>query len=486
MPKFITREVVGRAYDQGREAVLELFDLMLAQQLALAAKVEELERRAATDSHNSSKPPSSDPPGSHPSPSPRTKSLRTPSGKKSGGQRGHPGSTLRMVDKPDQVVVHSPEHCRACGQRLDKVPVVALERRQVFDLPKVLFEVTEHRVESRRCSCGETSCGSFPKEVSAPVQYGPRLRAAAVYLSQYQLVPLERVSETLADLFGCEGFSEGTLDSALDECHEALGEVERSIKEGILHSAVAHFDETGLEVGGKLNWLHVACTATLTHYGWAAKRGPAGADSIGILPLFKGTGLHDGLETYWSYLWEHGLCNIHHLRELVKVAEHDKQQWATEMQALLREMKASVDAAKALGQTELAKEVVQSFEMRFESLLAEGFAMNPPPERPPKTRGRPKRGRVLALLDRLSIHRSAVLRFLHDFRVPFDNNQAERDIRMVKVKQKISGCFRTDEGADRFCRIRGYISTMRKQHQNTLACLESVFLGSPIMPATAT
>jgi len=484
MPRFITRETVAKAYEQGLDAVVELFDQVLGQVIVLAARVGELERQRSTDSHNSSKPPSSDPPGSHPSP--RTKSLRKSTGRKSGGQPGHPGSTLKMVRNPDRVEVHSPEACARCGQSLAEAAVIQVERRQVFDLPKVLFEVKEHQVESRRCTCGEVSSGSFPKDVAAPVQYGPRLRSVAVYLSQYQLVPMERVSEALADVFGCEGFSEGTLDSALDECHQSLSEVAEKIKEGLQQAAVVHFDETGLEVGGKLNWLHVACTETLTHYGWAAQRGPVGADSIGILPLFKGTGIHDGLETYWSYLWTHALCNIHHLRELVEVEEHDKQPWASDMQALLSEMKASVEAAKALGQTELAEAVVQDLEARYTALLGEGFALNPPPERSPKTRGRPKRGRVLALLDRLSGHREAALRFLHDFRVPFDNNQAERDIRMVKIKQKVSGCFRADGGADRFCRIRGYISTMRKQGQHVLACLESVLLGHPIMPITAT
>jgi transposase len=488
MPRFITRETVAKAYEQGLDAVVELFDQVLGQVVVLAARVAELERQRSTDSHNSSKPPSSDPPGSHRSPSsgPRTKSLRQPSGRKSGGQPGHQGSTLKMVEHPDRIEVHLPEACTRCGQSLDAAPVVALERRQVIDLPKVLFEVTEHQAVSRRCACGEVSAGSFPEHVEAPVQYGPKLLSAAVYFSQYQLVPMERVSEVLADLFGCEGFSEGTLDSALDACHEALAAVEAKIKEGLQQAAVAHFDETGLEVKGKLNWLHVACTETLTHYGWAAQRGPLGADTHGILPLFKGIGLHDGLETYWSYLWTHALCNIHHLRELVEVEEHDKQPWATQMQALLREMKASVEAAKALGQTKLADEIITALEARYERLLAEGFGLNPPPERSPRTRGRPKRGRVLALLDRLSNHRSAALRFLHDFRVPFDNNQAERDIRMVKVKQKVSGCFRASKGADRFCRIRGYISTMRKQHQSILACLESVCLGHPIMPATST
>jgi transposase len=484
MPKFISRTVVAQAYEQGLEAVLELFDLMLAQQVAIAARVEELERQRKTDSHNSSKPPSSDPPGSHPSPAP--KSLRTPSGKRSGGQPGHRGATLKMAAKPDCVVVHSPEACTRCGASLAAAPLIDVERRQVFELPKVLFEVTEHQAERRLCACGETSKASFPLDVRAPVQYGPRLLSLVVYLSQYQLLPMERVGETLADVFGCASFSEGTLDSALDECHEALAEVEGKIKEGLQQAEVAHFDETGLEVGGKLNWLHVACTETLTHYGWARGRGPLGADRHGILPHFKGIGVHDGLESYFGYSFEHALCNIHHLRELVEVEEHYKQPWASPLKALFLEMKASADAAKALGQTRLEAEVIQTFEARYASLLAEGLAMNPPPERPPGTRGRPKRGRVLALLDRLSEHREAALRFLHDFRVPFDNNQAERDIRMVKVKQKVSGCFRADGGADRFCRIRGYISTMRKQHQHVLACLESVFIGHPIMPATTT
>ena len=484
MPKFITRETVAKAYEQGLDAVVELFDQLLEQTIALAARVEELERQRSTDSHNSSKPPSSDPPGSHPSP--RTKSLRQPSGKRSGGQPGHPGATLKMTAKPDRIVVHSPEACARCGESLREAPVIDVERRQVFELPKVLFEVTEHQVESRCCTCGETSCGSFPREVSAPVQYGPRLLAVAVYLSQYQLVPMERVGEALSDVFGCESFSEGTLHSALDECHLGLSAVEENIKEELRRAEVVHFAETGLEVRGKLNWLHVACTSMLTHYGWATARGPLGANTHGILPLFQGVGLHDGLETYWGYLWDHGLCNIHHLRELVEVEEHYKQPWARKMQDLLREMKAAVDAAKALGQTELAEAVVQAFEASYGSILAEGFTMNPPPERPPGTRGRPKRGRVLALLDRLSTHREAALRFLKDFRVPFDNNQAERDLRMIKVKQKVSGCFRADNGADRFCRIRGYISTMRKQHQHVLTCLESVFLGHPIMPATTT
>ena len=462
-------------FDQVLEPVIE-------QLATLAARVEELERQRAIDSHNSSKPPSSDPPGRKPSP----KSLRKPSGKKSGGQPGHRGSTLPRSEHVDRTVVYSPERCAGCGASLAEASVVGIERRQVIELPAVLVEVTEHQAETRQCSCGQTSRGSFPLEVAVSVQYGPRVRALAVYLNQGQLLPMERIGEVLTDVFGCETFSEGTLANAVEECYERLAEIESAIKMGVQRASVAHFDETGLEVGGKLNWLHVASTASLTHYGWATNRGSTGANAIGLLPAFGGIGVHDGLETYWSYPWEHALCNVHHLRELTFVEEQFGQAWAKELQALLREMKWAVGEALASGQVRLAAEVEKVFVARYSSILATGFAANPAPERPPGTRGRPKRGRVLSLLDRLSNHQEAVLRFLHNFAVPFDNNQAERDIRMIKVKQKVSGCFRKPEGADKFCRIRGYISTMRKQHNQTLACIQSIFLANPTMPAFGT
>jgi transposase len=246
-----------------------------------------------------------------------------------------------------------------------------------------------------------------------------------------------------------------------------------------------HIDETGLELAGKLHWLHVTSTGSLTHYGWHAKRGPEGADAIGIVPKLSGVGMHDGLETYWRYGFVHALCNVHHLRELTFVEEQWHQAWATDMKALLRQIKEAVGQARDQGQASLSPQLEQEFETRYASILEGGFAANPPPARPPGTRGRKKRGRVLSFLERLSTHRDAVLRFMHDFSVPFDNNQAERDLRMVKVKQKISGCFRTASGADMFCRIRGYISTMRKQGRHVLSCIHSVFLGSPLMPTLA-
>ncbi len=486
MQTIVTREAIAEAYSQGLDAVASLFDQVLepvlGQVAALMARVEELERQRALDSHNSSKPPSTDPPGSRPSP----KSLRQPSGKRPGGQPGHRGSTLRMSEHPDRVVVHPPQRCEGCGASLAEAPIVEVQRRQVIDLRPVLVEVVEHLVESRRCRCGQTSRGGFPQGVESSVQYGPALKGLVVYLNHGQLLPMERTAEILADVFGCESFSEGTLEHAVRECYAGLAGVEAEIKTALGQAGVGHFDETGLEVGAKLNWLHVASTASLTHYGWHAKRGPEGADAIGIVPQFQGVGVHDGLETYWRYGWRHALCNGHHLRELTFVEEQLAQSWATDMKRLLREIKKAVAEARASGGARLASEVEQGFEARYARILAAGFAANPPPPRPPGTRGRPKRGKALSLLDRLSNHQDAVLRFMREFAVPFDNNQAERDLRMVKVKQKVSGCFRQPTGADRFCRIRGYISTVRKQGQPALACLQTVFQGSPFTPALTT
>lgn len=485
MQTIVTREAIADAYHQGLAAVVSLFEqvleAVLGQVATLTARVEEMERQRSLDSHNSSKPPSTDPPGSKPSP----KSLRQASGKKPGGQPGHQGTTLRMSGNPNHLVVHAPERCAGCGASLAEAPVVEVERREVIDLPPALVEVVEHQVETRQCPCGQTSQGRFPAGVAATVQYGPGLKALAVYLNQHQLLPTERTTEILADVFGCESFSEGTLAEAVRECYDGLAGVESAITGALQRTAVGHFDETGLNVAAQLHWLHVASTASLTHYGWHAKRGSEGADAIGIVPKFQGTGVHDGLASYWRYDWVHALCNAHHLRELTFVAEQLGQAWATDLKKLLLQIKQAVAEALASGQARLSAELDQAFETRYTSILTTGFAANPPPPRAVGTRGRPKRGKALNLLDRLSDHRDAVLRFMRDFAVPFDNNQAERDIRMVKVKLKISGCFRKPSGADRFCRIRGYISTARKQGQHALSCIQSVFQGSPFMPALA-
>jgi transposase len=452
---------------------------LTAQVAVLRARVQELEAQRATDSHNSSKPPSSDGPGVKPHP----KSLRTASGRKPGGQPGHVGTTLRQVAEPDEMHVHAPTRCQACGRSLEDIPALRRERRQVVDLPPVMPQVAEHQAETKRCpGCGAETSGRFPEGVEAPVQYGPGVAAVGVYLNQAQLVPLERTAEVLAEVFGCP-LSERTLERAVGACHERLAAVEAAIKRGVAEAKVAHFDETGLRVESRRGWLHVASTAQLTHFSYHAKRGTAATDAIGILPAFRGRAVHDGWQPYFAYACAHALRGAHHLRELTFVEEQLGQPWAKDLKDVLLEIKRAVDEARARGEIELSAEVKREFERRYDAILAAGLQANPPPE-PTGQRGRPKRGKAGSLVDRLRGHKGATLAFMDDFAIPFDNNQAERDIRMTKVRQKISGCFRRTTGAERFCRVRGYISTLRKQRMPILSALGKAMIGAPPLPAT--
>jgi transposase len=480
------RDAVLEAFGQGPEAVIELVAKLVGQLESLSARVAALEAdnaalraRLGANSRNSSKPPSSDGPGVKPHP----KSQRTQSGRKPGGQPGHVGHSLHLIDEPDEVVVHSPSQCEACGQSLEQVSAVRRERRQIVDIPPVKARVIEHQVETKCCpGCGVETSGQFPDSVAAPVQYGPGVATVAVYLNQEQLLPLERSCEVLSDLFGCP-ISEGTLEKAVAECHEQLAETEAAIKREIEGASVAHFDETGVNIGGKTHWLHVASTTGLTYYASHQKRGREAIDEIGVLPKFLGRAVHDGLTSYWQYRdCEHALCNAHHLRELTFVEEELGQAWAKDLKGLFLEIKRAVDTARDQGLDELSIEVKREFEARYDAALAEGLKMNPPPE-PTGERGRPKRGKAGSLVDRLIEHKGATLAFMEDFAVPFDNNQAERDIRMAKLREKISGCFRTSIGAARFCRIRGYISTLRKQGMPILSALGKAVTGNPPLPA---
>ena len=477
------REATLRAYRQGADTVVELVEQverLTARVSVLEAENEELRGRLGTDSHNSSKPPSSDGPGVKPHP----KSSRQPSGRKPGGQPGHVGQTLRQVERPDVIAVHPPIACRACGQGLDEAPVVRRERRQVVDLPPIRLQVTEHQAETRRCAgCGVETSGPFPDGVDAPVQYGPGVAGLAVYLNQEQLLPEERTCRVLAEVFGCP-ISEATLERAVETCHAELAAVEAAIKQGVTEAEVAHFDETGARVGGKQFWLHVASTAHLTFYATHPKRGREAMDALGILPAFRGRAVHDGLTSYGQYQdCTHALCNAHHLRELTFVEEQLKQGWAKELKTLLLEIKQAVDEARERGLVAVPAGVNADLLTRYDAILADGARANPPPA-PTGKRGRPKRGKAGSLVDRLRTHKAEVLAFLDDFTVPFDNNQAERDIRMTKVRQKISGGFRTTTGAVRFSRIRGYISTLRKQGIPIFAALANALAGTPPMPAT--
>jgi transposase len=467
--------------------VFALLDRLAAQEHTLAAqahtiatltaRIQDLEDQRSRTSRTSHQPPASD--GFQKQP----RSLREPSGQSPGGQPGHPGQTLLFSDHPDETVLHRPSHCAGCGLPLADVPAQDGQRRQVVDLPPLHLVTTEHQVAIICCPhCQTETRGQFPPEATEPVQYGPRLQALVVYLRTYQLLPSARTQELLADLFGTAP-SEGTLATILTSTATQLAPVVERIRAALTQAEVAHFDETGGYVEDKRYWLHVACTAQLTYYFMHAKRGQVGSTAAGVLPDFAGIAVHDGYSSYWTYGCAHALCNAHVLRELLFVVERTGQSWAAELADLLRAMLGATEAARAAGAPGVPAAQVAEFERQYHALVAAGLAANPVVARPAEQeRGRGKQSVATNLLLRLRDHAAEVLRFLHDLRVPFDNNQAERDLRMMKVQQKISGRFRSQAGATEFCLIRSYISTMRKQGQAVFRALEQVCRGVPIQP----
>lgn len=434
----------------------------------LTARVAELERQLGLNSRNSGKPPSSD----GLKKPPRTTSLREPSGKKPGGQPGHKGETLCQVAEPDVTLDHYPSHCASCGSDLPPDPATEYSARQVFDLPEPQpLVVTEHRAHACRCGhCGEVTRATFPDGVMAPVQYGARIAAFVVSLLHYQLLPEDRLVELMADLFGVR-LAAATLARMSATCAERFQGVVAVVCQAVKTAAVKHLDETGFRIGGKTQWLHVAVTLWLTFYRVSPKRGS-------LMEGLEGIVVHDHWKSYYALEGVlHALCNAHHLRELKALAEIEKEPWALRMQRLLR---------RACHLTNLAHErnaplkpsLVALIQRRYEAILAAGLAFHeaqpPLPPKPGalgKPRGRPRRRIGHNLLLRLSTRRDDVLRFLTDPRVPFTNNLAEQAARMMKVRQKISGGFRSEQGARDFAVIRSLIATAKKQGWNIIHTL---------------
>jgi len=445
-------------------------------------RVEELERRLGKDSHNSSKPPSSDGLGR------KLGKPRKNSGKPSGGQRHHPGQTLMQVVTPDTVVTHRPTHCQACHFDLQQEAGRVKERRQVHDLPELHLRVQEHRLEEICCpACQHLTAASFPAGVDAPAQYGPRVQALAVYLSQFQLVPLERTCEALADLCQCH-LSQGTLVTWIAKAAKTLSPTVQRIKTLLIASPLQHADETGIRVKGLLHWMHVNGTRWLTFYSWHRKRGREALGQIGIWPNFQGRAMHDRWASYDQYGCAHSWCGAHLLRDCLFVAEQEKQPWGQVMFDLLLEMVNATNRWRSQGAKQMPKEEQEHWIAQYFSVLASGFAAHtaqaPPEQSPrPKRQGRKKQEASKNLLDALLKQADRVLGFLEDLTVPFTNNLAERDLRMVKVQQKISGTFRSEDGATAFCIIRSYLSTMRKQGRSMLGAMAAVFAGSPFSVA---
>ena len=463
----------GEIFDALPESIRTYIRYLEARIVQLETHVHELEDRLAKDSSNSSKPPSSD--GLKRKP----KSLRKKSGKKPGGQQGRIGKGLAQVTNPDVIVTHTPSSCTGCGSDLSNVSGTSAEKRQVFDIPQPKINVTEHRVEEKKCPCcGERTRASFPENVKGPVQYGERVRALIAYFFHQHFIPVDRVCEIFEDIFGV-AISPGTCANVDEQLFANLEVFEAGLKTHLLAAQVLHFDETGMRCEKKLHWVHVASSQTATFYIMHAKRGQEAMDAAGILPHFQGTAVHDHWFPYFAYSQiKHGLCNAHHLRELTFIYEQKKEDWAQRMHNLL--IQANLEVEKHIEYGSLPLDVLLQIERTYSKILAEGFAYHTSlPPLPRGKRGKQKQRDGKNLLDRLKEKRDCVLRFIYDFSVGFTNNQGERDIRMVKLKQKIAGSFRAFHGGEIFCRVRSYISTARKQGWNIWDSLADAIRGSP-------
>jgi transposase len=461
----------------------ELIEIIEQQALLiqqLTARVEEVEKKLGKNSRNSHRPPSSD--GFKKVR--RTKSERSSTTKKTGGQPGHKGYHLPFSSQPDFQEVHALSDCSSCGCSLEQTPVDSYQKRQVWDLPPLSLRITEHQAEQKICPCcQQPQTASFPAHVEQRIQYGSGVQAFLVYLHQTQLIPYARTVEVMRDLFG-HTISEGTLSNMIRRAAEKLDPLVEDIRKTILSSPVIHADETGMDVLPKRQWVHVYSTAEETYYAIHPKRGRAAIDDIGFLSAFTGTAVHDAWQAYFPYVnCTHALCNAHILRELTYLHEQEKQEWAGLLHQLLLEMKKQKELYQKAGLMPPPK-VLAQLTARYDARVAEGCEKNPVvySEETLKKKGSKKQSPARNMLDRLLLHREKILLFLKEPNVPFDNNQAERDLRMMRVKEKISGLFRSEAGAQAFCLTRSFISTIRKKKGNVLDSLVQAIEGRFVFP----
>lgn len=445
------------------------YEELLNRLSMMEARIKELEGMLHKNSGNSHKPPSSD------GYKKQVQNNRIKSERKAGGQLGHEGKTLQMVETPDKIIDHSVKECNHCGTNLEKTAATKFYRRQVHDLPPVKIEVTEHRVEVKQCSvCGKETIAAC--EVPASVQYGERIKSMGVYLNQYQMLPFERTRETMEDLFECS-ISAEVLQQSNEWCYHHLEQkVEKEIKESIVQSNIMHNDETGIRCEGKTQWIHGYSTANHTYYAIDDKRGKPAMDRINILPLFKGNSVHDRWASYEKYdHCRHSYCNAHLLRDL-KNEEQNNKSYAVKMKKIL------LDAYSLSKQGYIPPSAIAAIEKRYDGTVQEAIQQEHLPKTVPLKRGRKAKSKSLNLLECFRDKKTQILRFLYDKTIPFDNNLAERDLRMIKLKQKISGCFRTRKGAEIFCRIRSYISTVKKQQMSIWDALQTTMKSNSPQP----
>lgn len=451
---------------------LEAQVIVLTTQLAAQERrIQELEARLSKNSSNSGKPPSSD--GLEKKP--KTSSLRGKSGKKPGGQPGHIGKTLNPIDDPDKIEIYSPQTCQHCLKNLTNIEACSIDKRQVFDLPEVAVYVTEHQAETKKCPCCDHyTKATFPHNVTAPVQYGERAQALIAYFQHQHFIPPDRVAQLFKDLFNIP-LSPGTCVNVNNRLFKNLETFEVTLKIYLLASKVLHFDETGFRCEKKLHWIHVTSSSLATFYGLHEKRGGEALKALNILPLYKGFAVHDCWMPYFAFdQVRHCLCNAHHLRELKYVSEQEKSPWATKMSDVLLNANRVADAARQSGQSQVMSQDIEAIERAYKTVLLEGARLY---------LSDPEEGQVhkagCNLFKRLLCKMESVLAFIHNLDVPFTNNQAEQDIRMLKVKQKISGCFRAFSGGEISCRIRSYLSTSRKQGWRVWMALTEAVKGNP-------